>query len=150
MLVDLVEDNGLAEAFGDLAGLGLVGFLEVDREVEHLASVADRESDVLVHGALLLVDLFDDRGDLGHERIHTAVVHLVHMFAELVGDLLFLGLLVELGIETEVNGKLGHHRLLEILVRHALGGLGDDGGGIGHHVHDVDLDTLSGDGIAAA
>ena len=148
MLINLIEDDGTAESLGDLLALSIVSFLKIHTECQHLASVRDRNRYVLVHIPLLLENHLDERIDLLGEGVHPALVNRLHLLAESVGELVALGVGIELLVESEVDGQLGHHIFLEILIRHSLRAACDDRGGVDHHIPDIDLDPLTRKGVA--
>ena len=91
VLVNLIEDDRTAESLGDLLALGVVGFLKIHTESQHLTAVRDRNRNVLVHIPLLLENHLDERIDLFGEGIHPALVNGLHLLAESVGELVALG-----------------------------------------------------------
>ena len=71
------------------------------------------------------------------------------MLLKSLGQIIFFGLLIELGVKSEIDGKLGHNILFEGLIRHSFGAVGHNGCRIHHHVADINLNLVSGKGIAA-
>ena len=69
------------------------------------------------------------------------------MVAKPGGDGVGIGSGIELLVKAKVNRQLPHHIFLEILVTHSLGAVGDQRGGIDHHVLDVYLDPFAGKGV---
>ena len=151
VFVNLIENDRAAQGLCNLLTLSLIGLLEVNPEIEDMTSVADRNIDgsVVRDGAVLLVNLLDDRIGLLYHGLHTAVVDLLHVPVKLVGHILRLGVGIELGVETEVDRESGDHILLEILILHAFRLLGNDHRRVLHHVLDIDFYALSGKGVAA-
>ena len=150
VLVDLIEDDILAERLANLAALAVVGLFEIHAHGHGLAAVGNRDGDVLIHAALLLVDGLDDGRKFLHQDVHTACVDLLHMLDEGVYQLIFLGVGVKLRVESGIYRQLGHERLLESVEVHSLALVYEQGCGVYHHVAEVDLHLLAADGVAPA
>ena len=150
VLIDLIQDDGPAQRFRNLAAFRFIGLLEIHGQVQHPLSVGNRNGNVLIHGSLLLVHLLDDGVHLLHQGIHSAVIDLLHMGAKPVGDILRLGVLIEILVEAQVDREGRDDVFLESLVVHAVRLLGDDRSRIGHHVLDINLDAFARQGVAAA
>lgn len=84
MLVYLEQDNILGKGLGNLPSVGVVRFLQIDGERHLLDAVRDRDGDVLIHLALLLVHFLDDRIELGDKSLHPTAIFGFHLLAELV------------------------------------------------------------------
>ena len=60
-IVDNVEQDALLKLLHDRLRLGVVSLLQVTRNVEHTTSICERHHDALIHLALILIDLLDNR-----------------------------------------------------------------------------------------
>ena len=150
VIVDIVKDDVAAQCLGYLLALCLVGLLEVHGKGELALAVGDRDGDVLIHLALLLVHLLDNGVHLLRHGVHTAGVDLLHVLCELFGNFLGLGIGKEFFVKAKVDGKLCDDEFLEFLVGHAFRLLCKNHCGVSHHVLDVNLYPFTGKSVAAA
>ena len=149
MLVNLIEGDGLGNVTGYLLALRLVCLLQRNAYGGHLAAVGDRDGYVLVETALLLIYILDYRPGLLREGFHPAAVNSVHIVVQRFCHLGRLGGFEEFLVEARLDGKGSHHIFGEGAVVVLFCTLREYLGAVLHHIHHVDLDTVSDEGVAA-
>ena len=150
MLIDLEENDSLAECLRKFLTIRLISLLQIKGEVKNLTSVSNRDCDIFPSVTLCLVNILDERINLGDHRIHPAVINLIHMLYEASLKIFTLSLSIESLIESRIDRKLRHKIVGEIVVIHALGIVHDNLCSIYHHIHDVDFDSLSGNRVTSS
>ncbi len=148
LVVDDVEHHALLELAHYLAAVAFGCCLEVDGNVIDTLAVGDRDEDVLVHRAALLVHLLDDRVSHLLQRLHAAFEGVHSGFCQLLSQCAFACALEGILVERHLHGEHLHDVELQPLIVHGFACVGNDSlGGVVNHVGDVHADTLTHQGV---
>ena len=145
-VVDDVKHDGLLELLHHRLRLGVVGFTQVARDVVDTLAVGDGHKDALVHLALILEHLLDDRPS---DALQTLGLACESMHSSLEGLLVEL---VAAGVDELLACERTLHRehLQELLAASLIVVVVDDvDGAVPDDVGDIHTDTLTHQGVTA-
>ena len=148
MTVNLEEHDCLGESLPDFLALILVCTLEIHGKVQHTTAVGNRNRDIDIAIALSLVNLSYDRKSLLNHRVDAALVCRLHILEEPVGECCRVCLVVELFVKVEVERKRPHYIFGKCVISHVLRLLCKYFRSVLHHIHYINLDSLTGKRIA--